>query len=150
MHPFPHRYTVTATNQGTSEVTLSSGGLPSFVSTAPVEFDGPGGHWSPETLLVAAVADCFMLTFRAIARMSHLEWSTLSCEVSGAVDRVDGVTQFTAFDLQATLVVPATASDAEVAKSTRLMHKAHDGCLVSNSMKGTRHLSVRVDRAASV
>jgi organic hydroperoxide reductase OsmC/OhrA len=58
-----------------------------------------GGQWSPETLLVAAAVDCFVLTFRAIAAASKLPWERLSCNGEGTLDRVDGVTRFTALAL---------------------------------------------------
>ena len=39
------------------------------------------------TLLIAAVADCFILTFRAVARASRFEWISLGCTVDGVLDR---------------------------------------------------------------
>ena len=65
MEPFPHRYRVKGRGQVTGDVELSADGLTTLRSASPAEFDGPGGRWSPETLLVGAVADCFILTFRA-------------------------------------------------------------------------------------
>ena len=35
----------------------------------PVEFGGVSGAWSPEHLLLAAVASCFVNTFQAIAKL---------------------------------------------------------------------------------
>jgi organic hydroperoxide reductase OsmC/OhrA len=67
MHPFPHIYKVSAIPVTAGEVTLESTGLESIISQPPAEFGGPGDQWSPETLLAAAVADCFFLSFRAIA-----------------------------------------------------------------------------------
>jgi organic hydroperoxide reductase OsmC/OhrA len=58
MHPFPHHYYVSAEGNATGAVTLSSPGLATLESAPPVEFDGPGDRWSPETLLVGAIADC--------------------------------------------------------------------------------------------
>ena len=107
MHPFPHKYDVAARATPTDDVVVESARLPSIQSAPPIEFGGPGDRWSPETLLVAAVADCFVLTFRAIASFSRLSWVSLTCEVSGTVDRVDRVTQFTGFDVRARLLVPA-------------------------------------------
>ena len=72
MHPFPHRYAVTALASPASVVTLRSTDLEDIVSTAPPEFDGPAGNWSPETLFVGAVADCYVLSFRAVANASKL------------------------------------------------------------------------------
>ena len=47
-----------------------------------------------------------MLGFRAIAQASKLEWVSLRCEVEGTLDRVERVTQFTAFSVRASLQVP--------------------------------------------
>jgi hypothetical protein len=83
MHPFPHHYTISAVAAPDGDVALSEQQLPKLVSAPPAEFDGPGDRWSPETLVVAAVADCFVLTFRAVAKLSKLRWATLTCEASG-------------------------------------------------------------------
>jgi hypothetical protein len=36
---------------------------------------------------VAAVADCFALTFRAVAKASQLQWTKLLCDADGTLDR---------------------------------------------------------------
>ena len=144
MHPFPHKYDVAARATPADDVAVDSAGLPSIQSAPPIEFGGPGDRWSPETLLVAAVADCFVLTFRAIASFSRLSWVSLTCEVSGTVDRVDRVTQFTGFDVRARLVVPP---GADVEQAHRLLVKAEQTCLVTQSLKGAAHLEATVETA---
>jgi organic hydroperoxide reductase OsmC/OhrA len=123
-------------------VQIESAGLAALESAPPIEFGGPGDRWSPETLLVAAVADCFVLTFRAIAAFSRLPWVSLTCEVSGTVDRVDRVTQFTSFDVRARLRV---AAGADVEQARRLLTKAEQTCLVTQSLKAAAHLDASVD-----
>jgi organic hydroperoxide reductase OsmC/OhrA len=113
-------------------------------SAPPTEFDGPGDRWSPETLLVAAVADCFVLTFRAIARLSKLPWLSLTCDVVGTVDRVERVTQFTGFIVRARLQVPVGTNEDQV---RRLLTKAEETCLVTNSLKAKSHLEAEVEVA---
>ena len=71
MHPFPHHYRARVGIAPEGEVSLDSEGLAQIRSLPPPEFGGPGGYWSPETLLLAAVGDCMMLTFRAIAKASR-------------------------------------------------------------------------------
>ena len=80
MHPYPHVYKVTVAAPADGEVTLSGADLPDLPLHAPPEFDGPPGYWSPETLLTAAVASCFVLSFRAIARASKLEWLRVAAD----------------------------------------------------------------------
>ena len=144
MQDLPHRYTAAALARAEGEVTLESHRLASLSSAAPAEFGGPGDRWSPETLLVAAVADCFTLSFRAIARASKLEWLSLRCEVEGTLDRVERVMQFTGFKTRATLQVPS-GTDAERARG--LLEKAEKTCLISNSLKGSSHLETSVEVA---
>jgi len=98
MQPFPHHYSVVAKADTHGDVALEGEHLPSIPSAPPTEFGGPGDRWSPETLFVAAVADCFVLTFRGIARVSRSSWLSLECHVTGSVERVDRVTQFTALE----------------------------------------------------
>lgn len=141
MHPYPHKYSISATGTATSTVTVSAAGLPDIATAPPVEFDGPGDQWSPEGLLCAALADCFILTFRAIARVSKFEWHDLSCRVEGVLERFEGVAQFTGFTTHATLRV---STGADTARAQALMDKAEKGCLIANSVRGTRHLVAEV------
>lgn len=141
MHPYPHVYTVGAATRATGEVTLGSVGLDDLPSMPPPEFDGPGGYWSPETLLAAAVADCFALSFRSVARASKLDWTDLAASVEAVLERVDGVTRFTRFTTRARLTVPA-GTDAARARS--LLEKAEKVCLITNSLSGESHLETEV------
>lgn len=145
MQPLPHHYAVVAASGAEGEVELSSDGLPALASAAPAEFGGPGGRWSPETLLVAAVADCFVLTFRAIARASKVSWLSLRCEVEGTLDRVERATQFTGFVVRASLKLPAGANEEQ---AVRLLERAEHSCLITNSLKGASRLEATVEVAA--
>jgi peroxiredoxin-like protein len=144
MHEYPHRYTVTASANGDVDVILDSPGVPRLVTAAPAEFDGPGNLWSPETMLVGAVANCFILTFRAVAKRSNFVWHSLGCEVEGTLDRVDRVTQFTGFTVRATLGVPAGTDEAQ---ARRLLEKSEQACLITSSLKGASHLEATVVQA---
>lgn len=141
MHPYPHQYTVQARAEATGDVEVSGDRLPALATAPPVEFDGPGDRWSPETLLCAAVADCFVLSFRSVARASRLDWTSLDCRVVGTLDRVEGTSRFTKIVVTATLHAPA-GTDHERAK--RLMAKAEQVCLISNSLLAERHLEPTV------
>jgi organic hydroperoxide reductase OsmC/OhrA len=143
MHPFPHHYRVAARAGTEGRVVLEHAGLDPIESSSPVEFDGPGDAWSPEGLLVAAVADCLVLTFRAVARASKLTWTALDVQVTGTLERVERTSSFTRFDIVATLRVGPDVTD-EAADAA--LQKAERGCLISNSLKGEKHLQVIVDR----
>jgi peroxiredoxin-like protein len=132
MQPLPHQYNVTVSAHETGPAEIQSPGLNSLTSAPPREFGGPGNLWSPETLIVGAIADCFVLTFRAVAAVTRTPWAKLVCEARGTVDRIEGTTRFTAVQLFARLMLPA-AGDAD--KAQRLLEKAEKACLVGNSLK---------------
>jgi peroxiredoxin-like protein len=137
MHPYPHHYTVHARAGSTGDVDLDADRLPTLRTAPPVEFDGPGDRWSPETLLCAAVVDCFVLSFRAVARASKLDWQALEASVEGKLDRVEGRSRFTEIVVRATLRVPA-GTDHQ--RAEKLMEKAEQVCLISNSLLAERRL----------
>jgi organic hydroperoxide reductase OsmC/OhrA len=141
MHPYPHTYIASATAKGQGFVTLTSPRLPSLESAAPPEFDGPAGVWSPETLLCASLADCFILTFRAVSRAARFEWSRLECRVEGVLERVGGMSQFTRYTTFARLVVP---EGADTATARALLERAEHGCLIANSVRGSRALEAQI------
>jgi peroxiredoxin-like protein len=141
MQDLPHHYHATADARADGNVILKGDNLPQLVTAPPAEFGGPGDQWSPETLLVGAVADCFILTFRAIARASKLEWSNLECSAEGVLERVERVTRFTSFTVRATLTV---AADTDTDKARRLLEKSESACLITQSMTAQTHLETDI------
>lgn len=141
MQNLPHHYSVTASSSTQGFVSLSSSGLETLKSAPPKEFGGPGDKWSPETLLVSAIADCFVLSFRAIARASKLEWEFLDCDVQGVLDKSDGVTQFTSFTVSVSLLIP---SETGIERADKLLDKAEKFCLITNSLTAETSLVKKV------
>lgn len=141
MQDLPHLYRVAAKGEPEGHVHVSADAVEAILTAPPAEFGGPGDRWSPETLLVAAVANCFILSFRAIARASRLPWTSVECHAEGKLERADGSTRFTEFVLHATLEVP---SDSHQEKGHRILQKAEATCLVTNSMSASRRLNAVV------
>lgn len=133
MHPFPHHYHVAASGGESGSVRVRAQGLPELQTSAPPEFDGPPGYWSPETLLAAAVADCYVLSFRAVARASRLQWQSLEVGVEAVLDKVDGVNRFTHFKLAPRVCI--TDPETETL-ALSVLAKAKKVCLVTNSLNG--------------
>jgi organic hydroperoxide reductase OsmC/OhrA len=144
MRPLPHRYNVTITAGEHSNLVITSDRLEPFSSAPPAAFDGPGDLWSPETLLVAAVADCLALTFRAVAKASQLRWTKFLCDADGTLDRADGGMRFTAIDLHVWLVIPA---ETDSQRAQAVLEKAEKVCLIVNSLrfKPALHTHVSVE-----
>jgi peroxiredoxin-like protein len=136
-----HQYSVAATVQSDSLVDLTADGLPGIVSGPPLDFGGSGEQWSPEDLLVGAVADCFVLSFKAIAAASRFEWTDLKCDVTGTLDKVERAMQFTEIKLKATLKISA---DADADRAQRLLEKAEKTCFITNSLKAEPVLEIEI------
>jgi organic hydroperoxide reductase OsmC/OhrA len=141
MKEFPHHYLAASRAGAEGDVTVTSPGLPDLTSDSPAEFGGSGVRWSPETLLCGAVADCFLLTFRAVARASKLPFAELTCDVTGRLDKVERTTSFTSFELRARLTVPAGTDEA---RAHSLLEKAERACLISRSLSGSVALVAEV------
>lgn len=142
MHPFPHKYEASAEGGVAGSVMVSSPRLPTITSAAPKEFDGPGDQWSPETMLVAAVADCFILSFRAVATASQFEWTSVACETEGTLDRVDRVNRFTSITNKVTLTAPVGTPED---KARKVLEKAEQVCLIGNSLNAEQHLELVIN-----
>lgn len=145
MHPYPHTYIASADADPSGLVAVTSTQLPRLETAAPPQFDGPGGVWSPETLLCASLADCFILTFRAVSRAAQLKWLRLECQVEGVLERVERKSRFTRFTTLARLVVPP---GTDVGGARKLLEQAEHGCLVANSLSGERHLEAEIIETA--
>jgi len=141
MHAFPHTYQVTATASTDGDVVLGGSGLANINSQPPTEFGGPGDRWSPESLLMAAVADCFTLSFRAIAGASKLSFTQLDVDVNGVLDKVERKMKFTEIVLKASLQV---SESTDPAKAERLLEMAEQTCLVTNSLNVDCELQAEV------
>jgi organic hydroperoxide reductase OsmC/OhrA len=141
MQDLPHHYRVgTRVAAADDGVVLASDGVPDLATAPPVEFGGKGDRWSPETLLVAAVCDCFVLGFKAIAAASRLTWTDLDVRVDGTLDRIDRKMRFTHFLVTARLSVPL----GQETRAPRILEKAEEACLITNSLSAEVQLSSEV------
>ena len=140
--PFPHHYVVRSVVGPEPEVVIETAGVAPLRTALPAEFGGAGNRWSPETLFVAAVADCYAITFRGIASKSKLAWTSLRLDVQGTLDRVSDVTRFTEIHIHAHLFVPECASES---LATRVLTKAEQTCLITRSLTAKIELTMSVD-----
>jgi peroxiredoxin-like protein len=109
--------------------------------TAPPEFGGLDGRWTPEDLLLSALASCYTTTFRALADYSKLECSDFEVEVEGVIRKVDAGYNFTEIVIRPKLTVCA---EEEQTRALRLLQKAHAACLVSRALSVEQKFESRV------
>ncbi len=128
----PYTYKVTAKAEKSGDYLISSDNLETLKTAPPQNFGGPGNLWSPEDLFVAAVVDCFLMTFKAVSHLSKLDWISLNCNAEGKIERIDSKIQFTEITINAVLELDNNSKEE---RALRILEKAEDNCLVSNSLK---------------
>ncbi|WP_166424536.1 OsmC family protein [Paraglaciecola sp. 20A4] len=144
MSDLPHQYKVKAAGKAVGNLTTSAEQLPNIEVAPPKQFNGPGDKWSPEDLLIAAVSNCLILSFRAIARASKLEWISIECESVGELNKVEHKVQFTHVISKVKLLIPANENSE---KAEKLLMKAEGSCLVNNSLSCETHIECEIIRA---
>ena len=73
-----------------------------------------------------------MTTFLAIADNSKLLFSAYSAEASGKLEKVDGKFMFSEITIKPTITV---TEEKEIERAYRIIDKAEQHCLISNSIK---------------
>jgi peroxiredoxin-like protein len=99
--------------------------------TAPAEFGGLEGRWTPEELLLAAVAGCYTTTLRAIAGTAQFDFTDLQVEASGVVRKAESGYSFTEIVVRPNLRI---SSEEERERALTLLRKAEKLCLVSRAL----------------
>ena len=137
-----YRYRVGVDWEGGRLTTVSSPGKPELDVATPPEFKGGlAGVWSPEDLLVAAVASCFSVTLVAVLEKRDLPLRDLSVTGTGHVTaRDDGRFGFVAIELTALVETDEVALEA-VRHAARYAERA---CLVSMALDVPVHVDAVV------
>ena len=98
--------------------------------TAPKAFGGLEGRWTPEELLLAAVAGCFTTTVRSISG-NQFDFKDLQVEASGTVRKAQSGFGFSEIVICPTLKI---ACSEERERALDLLKKAEKLCLVSRAL----------------
>src|SRR5262249_52010179 len=123
-------FEVTLEQHDAEPATLAAGARPRIVCGPPAELDGSDAWWSPEHLLVAAMASCFEATFHALAKRARVHVGSLSCHARGTLAKGETAIAFSGIELRVEMrVLPD-----DVARAKRLVDDAKKRCFVSNSL----------------
>jgi organic hydroperoxide reductase OsmC/OhrA len=99
--------------------------------TAPVSFGGDPGRWTPEELMLAAIASCFTTTFRSIATYSKLDYTDLEVSVDGGIEKTASGFQFTAIRIKPKLTI---SNEDMRPLAEKVLHKSETLCLVGRAL----------------
>ena len=125
-------YCVSAASTAVRNGVASAEGIqPSIVFSAPPEFQGEAGQWTPEHLFLASVAGCFVSTFSGMAQFSKFEFLSFDVEVEGVLSKEEGGWRFTQVNLHPQLKI---AQEKDRERANRLLEKAEKTCLVTRSI----------------
>jgi organic hydroperoxide reductase OsmC/OhrA len=136
------RFEVNASTLPRRRVRLTSDGKPALEAATPPEFrGGTAGMWSPEDLLVAAVASCYSLTLESIAAHRGLELHGVDVRGIGHVTRrAEGRVGFVVIELTVDLTV-ASGFEHE---AERAANSAKQACLIAHALEIPIELDLRV------
>ena len=144
-----HHYALTSTwtgNLGTGTsgyrdydraVTLSGTAKPDLLASADPHFRGDGTRWNPEELLLAALAECHLLSYLHAAVSTGVIVVDYSDEASAAMTTQGNSGRITS----ATLRPRVTVADPAMVDAARAAHAlAHQWCFIANSVAFEVHL----------
>lgn len=127
-----YEYEVHAEWTGRRGGRLTAGGMPPLEFSAPPEFGGEAGKWTPEHLLTAASASCLMATFLAIAEISKLKLESFQMKVHSKLEKIPGEGyRFT----EVTLAPEIGVAPQDEEKALRVLGKAEKNCFVNQSLR---------------
>ena len=131
-HPYPHRYDLNLTWTGADTCDLSSGARPVIKGGPPAQFDGTDETlWSPEHLILAALAQCMMATYFALNKRAGIETKSYSSKAESTLDKTKEGLVFTSFKVTVSLKVAAD----KIEDARRLVESAKKYCITSNALK---------------
>jgi organic hydroperoxide reductase OsmC/OhrA len=107
--------------------------------SAPVEFGGLAGRWTPEDLLLASVASCYTTTFCALAECSRFAYHDLEVEIEGSVYKTDS-----GYAFREIVIHPSLTISNDQARALRLLQKAKAECLVLRALSTEQKFEPRV------
>ena len=126
---------------GRTGIAKSSSAPNAIHFTSPPAFGGLDGRWTPEDLLLCAVASCYTTTFRTLAEYSKFEYTDLQVEADGVINKGASGYSFGEVSIHANLTI---SQEEERVQASKLLHKAKELCLVSRALSVEQKFESRV------
>ena len=141
-----HKYRIRASSTTLRSGTVATDAVPEPIRfSAPPEFLGESGVWTPEDFFVASVVSCYVSTFSGMSDLSKLSFVSLEVEAEGILEKEPDGWRFVAMTLRPDLKI---ANERDRERAHRLLEKAEHGCLVARSITAKVTLEPSVSVAA--
>lgn len=142
-----HQYRVVAWwTSGQTGIAKSNSAPNAIHFTAPPEFGGMEGRWTPEDLLMTALASCFTTTFHAIAGFSKFAYTDLAVEAEATVRKTDSGYGFSEIVIRPRLTI---ANEEQRETAIRLLQKSEGLCLVSRALAVAPKVEAQIETKVS-
>jgi peroxiredoxin-like protein len=121
--------------------TVATGGLTAQVSI-PAEMGGPGVGTNPDELLLAAAANCYLITLASVLDNRRLPVRRLTLASEGEVEREGG--RLTYRRIVHRPLIELDGELSEEARETALLgaERAEKACMISQAVRGNVEVAV--------
>ena len=139
-----YTYYTSLERHGDRSGTLRSPGKPEIGVSAPPEFKGEAGVWTPEDLFVASVEVCLMTTFSSLSARRGIAVTSYSSRAEGFLEFTDDGHRFTRIKIWPAIEV---AREDQIIEAETAIHDAHERCLIGKSMSSAVEINPTVRQA---
>ncbi|MFZ0684662.1 MAG: OsmC family protein [Terriglobales bacterium] len=134
---------------GRTGIAKSSSAPNAIHFTSPPALGGIEGRWTPQDLLLCAVASCYTTTFQAVAENSKFEYTDLQVEVESVINKTDAGYRFGEVYIRPKLIIPHKHAkeqehEQEKSRALKLMHEAKGLCMVAHALAVEERFEPRV------
>lgn len=134
LRAFPRDSVATTPGIG-AQTSSSTGARAGLEVSAAKAFFGDPSKWNPETLLLAALGQCHLLSFLRAAGVRGYEVTQATIDVFGELTlSPDGSGRFTFIELQPASSISGLAPEAHAETYSELHEQAHTWCFIANSV----------------
>lgn len=126
------QYETTAVWKTEKDGRLHAGGNPEIGIATPPDFGGPHNKWSPEQLLVGAVAGCLMTSALYYLERARVDLRSYISNAIGTMDKTPEGLAFTRVRVDMSITV---ADDSHVEKARKAAARAEKSCPISRALQ---------------
>ncbi|MFW9909051.1 MAG: OsmC family protein [Candidatus Thorarchaeota archaeon] len=138
-----HRYELKSRWVREKIVSLQAAGKPVLEIATPLDFwpESPSDMYSPEDLFLGSAVSCFGASIHGVANRYHVEFLDFQVKGTGTLMKGEHGWVFEKITLDVEILVE---SEENISKMEKVAQRAHEYCIVANSMKCPVNLNYRI------